>query len=173
MIRRATHSDLNAIMTIVRSAQQYLAELGIDQWQDGYPEREVIASDIDAGIGFVVCDKSNAPKGYVAIVFSGEPAYQQIPQSQWHTSERYVVVHRICISEDSRRAGLAVKLMRFAESLAIQSGLDAMRIDTHEGNVRMLAMLDKLGFKYCGKILYEQGGERVAYDKEISLYNQL
>ena len=51
MIRRATHSDLEAIMTIVHSAQLYLAELGIDQWQDGYPEREVIVADIDTGVG--------------------------------------------------------------------------------------------------------------------------
>lgn len=173
MIRRATHSDLEAIMTIVHSAQLYLAELGIDQWQDGYPEREVIAADIDAGVGFVVCDKSNKPQGYAAIVLSGESAYQQIPQSVWHTSEHYVVVHRICIANNSRRKGLAIQLMRFAASMAIQNGYDAIRIDTHEGNNRMLALLNKLGFEYCGKIAYEQSGERVAYDREISIDNQL
>ena len=173
MIRRATHSDLEAIMTIVHSAQLYLAELGIDQWQDGYPEREVIVADIDAGVGFVVCDKSNHPQGYAAIVLSGESAYRQISQSAWHTSEPYVVVHRICISGDSRRRGLAMQLMSFAANIALQNGVEAMRIDTHEGNTRMLAMLDKLGFEYCGKIVYEQSGERVAYDREISLDNQL
>ncbi len=78
MIRRATHNDCDAIMSIVRSAQQALAELGIDQWQDGYPEREVIHSDIDQGIGYVECDEHDVPQGYIAIVFDGEPAYQQI-----------------------------------------------------------------------------------------------
>ena len=35
MIRLAGVSDVDAIMNIVGQAQQALAELGIDQWQDG------------------------------------------------------------------------------------------------------------------------------------------
>ena len=173
MIRRATHEDIDSIMAIVRSAQLSLAELGIDQWQDGYPEREVILADIDQGIGYVECDERDVPQGYVAIVFDGEPAYEQIAVSDWHTANQYVVVHRICVSDGARRRGTALRLMRYAADLAMQMGIYAMRIDTHEGNVRMLAMLTKLGFEYCGKVVYEQSGERVAYDRNFSLDNKL
>lgn len=173
MIRRATREDIDIVMAIVRNAQRALAELDIDQWQDGYPEREVIHSDIDQGIGYVECDEHDVPQGYIAIVFDGEPAYQQIASSDWHTANSYVVVHRICVSDEARRRGTALRLMRYAADLAMQRGIYAMRIDTHEGNVRMLSLLEKLGFEYCGKVVYEQSGERVAYDRNFSLDNKL
>lgn len=47
LIRQAEHRDIEAIMSIVRSAQLALSELGIDQWQNGYPSTEVIKQDID------------------------------------------------------------------------------------------------------------------------------
>ena len=40
MIRQAIREDIPTIMSIVRSAQCALAELGIDQWQDGYPSAQ-------------------------------------------------------------------------------------------------------------------------------------
>lgn len=173
MIRKATHTDLDAIMKIVRSAQSALAELGIDQWQDGYPQREIISSDIDANIGYILCDEHNVPIGYIAIVLNGEPAYSQIAPSSWHTPDNYVVVHRLCISESARRKGMALLLMRHAAHIAQCADIYAMRIDTHEGNTRMLNLLTKLGFEYCGKIIYEQSGERVAYDINLNSDNTL
>ena len=53
MIRRATASDVAQIMSIVADAQLSLRELGIDQWQDGYPSKEVIVSDIASEVGYV------------------------------------------------------------------------------------------------------------------------
>lgn len=92
MIRRARHSDLAAIMHIVRSAQLALAELHIDQWQDGYPTRNIIALDIEQGVGYVATDADDHPIGYAAILLSEEPAYRQIAESRWNTPNDYVVV---------------------------------------------------------------------------------
>jgi hypothetical protein len=44
MIRKANIGDLERIMEIVSDAQVALRELGIDQWQDGYPSSDVIAT---------------------------------------------------------------------------------------------------------------------------------
>ena len=54
MIRQATTDDINAILSIVNDAQLSLRDLGIDQWQDGYPSRDVIMDDIAKGVGFVL-----------------------------------------------------------------------------------------------------------------------
>ncbi len=172
MIRRATPEDCDRIMVIVASAQQALADLSIDQWQDGYPAREVILSDIASGVGYVVCGEDSGIEGYAAIVLDGEPAYSQITPGEWHTADNYVVIHRICVAAESRRHGVALSLIRHAAKIAMQANIFAMRIDTHEGNTRMLAMLEKLGFEYCGKIVYPSG-ERVAYDRNFSLTKPL
>jgi ribosomal protein S18 acetylase RimI-like enzyme len=170
MIRRATLSDVDTIMGIVRSAQQSLRELGIDQWQDGYPSPDSIKLDIDAQVGYVACDEDSIV-GYAAIVLTGEPAYKQIAEL-WHTSERYVVVHRLCVLRGSLRRGVAIELMRYAANVAREHDIVSFRVDTHKGNIRMLSLLDKLGFEHVGLIRYESG-EREAFDLKLMLSNML
>ena len=150
MIRRADNRDIEQIMHIVRSAQEALRDLGIDQWQDGYPSTEAIAADIEQAVGYVYCDNDDHVVGYAAIVLTGEEAYSQIADDVWGTPDDYVVVHRLCVDGPSRRNGIAVKLMQHAANIARRANIEAFRIDTHRGNIRMLAMLDKLGFEYRG-----------------------
>ena len=165
MIRRATTDDIAEIMSIVADAQLSLRELGIDQWQDGYPSKDVIAGDIMSKVGYVYCI-DNKVVGYAAIVFDGEETYAQIDDSEWNTSNNYVVVHRLCVRKGYTKAGVAMALMAYASQMAIERGYTAFRIDTHRGNIRMLSMLEKLGFKYVG-IIYYDSGERLAYDLNL------
>ena len=157
-------------MTIVHSAQRALAELGIDQWQDGYPTTEAIATDIANDVGYVACDDADTPIGYAAIVLTGEEAYRQI--STWATDEEYVVVHRLCVAANIRRSGTALLLMCYAAKVALDNGISAFRIDTHRGNVRMLQMMQKLGFEYRGVVRYDSG-ERMAFDLKLDSYNTI
>ena len=165
MIRKATIEDIAEVMSIVADAQLSLRELGIDQWQDGYPSKSVIAEDIASKVGYVYCI-DNKVVGYAAIVFDGEGAYTQIPDNKWNTTNNYVVVHRLCVRNGYTKVGVAMALIDYASQMAIEKGCTGFRIDTHRGNIRMLAMLEKLGFKYVGVIYYDSG-ERLAYDLKL------
>ena len=44
-IRLAVQEDMAAIMAVFAQARAAIAALGIDQWQDGYPQREIIEKD--------------------------------------------------------------------------------------------------------------------------------
>ena len=171
MIRKANIRDLNAIMDIVRDAQEALRELGIDQWQDGYPSVDVIREDIESGVGYLYT-QADKVAGYAAIVLTGEDAYKQIDAHEWVTDEDYVVVHRLCVGKGFTRGGIALSLMTKAKELAVAAGYSGFRIDTHRGNVRMLTMMDKLGFEYRGIIRYESG-ERLAYDLKFDSNSKL
>lgn len=166
MIRRANNRDIEAIMSIISDAQAALRELGIDQWQDGYPTAEIIERDVESKVGYVYVE-DNMVVGYAAIVLTGEIAYKQIDDHVWGTGEDYVVVHRLCVGKDFTRKGIALSLMRKAKELAIEAGYSGFRIDTHRGNVRMLSMMDRLGFEYRGIIHYDSG-ERLAYDLKFN-----
>ncbi len=172
MIRRAHIEDIDRILSIVRSAQLSLRDLGIDQWQDGYPSREVIEADIKEGVGWVITANDNRIIGYSAIVLTGEPAYTQIAHNEWHTANDYVVVHRICVDSTLHRQGTATALMRHAATIARNEDITGFRIDTHRGNTRMLALLQRLGFSYCGIITYDSG-ERLAFDLDLNSSNIL
>ncbi len=162
MIRKATIDDLESILEIVSDAQQSLKNRCIDQWQNGYPNRESILSDISKGIGFVaLCHDEIA--AYAAIIVNGEPEYQHL-DGQWLSNQDYVVVHRICVRKDFTRQGLATILMKKGEEIALQHHAHSFKIDTHKDNRYMIELLEKEGFAYCGEIHYPHG-ERIAFEK--------
>lgn len=52
VISKATRRDTDDIMVVIEEARESIGRLGIDQWQYGYPNREVVLKDIDAGVSF-------------------------------------------------------------------------------------------------------------------------
>ena len=46
-------SDLPAVMQIIAAAQADFCERGIDQWQNGYPNEQVIRGDMARGESYV------------------------------------------------------------------------------------------------------------------------
>lgn len=165
MIRQANNNDIESILEIVHDAQLALRDLGIDQWQDGYPGREVIESDIAKHVGWVYIH-DDAVVGYAAIIFDGEEAYNQIDIKEWNTTNDYVAIHRICVGGKYRRHGLATNFMAHAANMARNRNINGFRIDTHRGNTRMLSLLERLGFDYVGIVRYDSG-ERMAFDLRL------
>ena len=45
---------MDRILEIIEKAKIELKKLGLDQWQNGYPNREVIENDIKSGISYVL-----------------------------------------------------------------------------------------------------------------------
>ncbi len=163
----ASSADLRPIGDIVRSAQRSLAELGIDQWQDGYPSEEIIADDIAAGEGYVILADDGSVAAYGAVKVGREADYDDIRGGAWRYDGEYVVVHRLCVAEPHRRSGLASMFFACAAQIARRSGRDIIRVDTHQGNVRMLSLLDKEGFGRCGTIRC-RSGVRTAFDRRVA-----
>lgn len=167
--RAAEVDDMPRIGLIIRQAQRQMREAGSLQWQNGYPAAEHIAGDIEHGYGYVLCKPGEAnPEtviAYGAVVFDGEPAYAAI-DGRWLSEGNYVVVHRLAVADGQKGRGVAAEFMRRTETLAHERGIRALRVDTNFDNRPMLRMLSRLGFAYCGKIVYESG-ERLAFEKRI------
>lgn len=169
-VRRARPGDLDRIAEIYEEAKRTIAALGIDQWQDGYPNRSIAEEDCAGGLSVVVC-KEDLPAGVCVLIPDGEKTYDAIEKGEWLTgngNRNYMTVHRIAVDTAFRGKGAAALLLRHAEEEARSKGLPSVRIDTHEGNVVMRRMLEKNGFVYCGVIHLENGDPRVAYEKRIS-----
>lgn len=169
IIRKSTLSDLSAIMSIFAEARKTIAQLGINQWQNGYPEEKIINDDIEKGVSYAVEISGNVIGTFVMIL-SGEPTYDKIYGGAWKSGNEtgeYLTVHRVAISVSSRGTGISGEIIKFAEKFARENGKSSIRIDTHEGNAVMRRMLEKHGFSYCGVIYLENGEARVAYEKIV------
>ena len=179
-IRKTALSDLDALMEIFNEARKTIAALGIDQWQDGYPNLEVIEEDVEKGYSHcaeLFSDDGTSPvRATFALVGDGDICYDKIVDGNWLTDAGtsalgadigYLAIHRVAISVVCRGCGIASQIMAFAANYARSLGKKSMRIDTHEGNVVMRKMLEKQGFIHCGTIFLANGDKRVAYEKVL------
>ena len=156
--------DVPAIMTLVEAAVRRLAAMGVDQWQDGYPNRGRIEQDVAEGIGYVI-EENDRVVAYGAVIFTGEDAYRAI-EGQWLTEEEnYVVVHRMCVAEEVVGQGYGRRVME-AAALFSRDRVRSFRVDTHADNRVMQSLLPRLGFTRCGTIRID-GRPFEAFEKII------
>ena len=72
IIRSANSGDLSRILEIYGVAKQSLRAMGIDQWQDGYPNADSVRTDIENGTGCVLVE--NGAVIATAAVYVGHEA---------------------------------------------------------------------------------------------------
>ncbi len=161
---KATINDTKKAMQIINMAKKHLKEQDIDQWQNGYPDINCITNDTQSERGFFVCENEEI-LAYLYIDFSGEPAYENI-DGEWLCNEKYVVVHRMAISENARGKRLSAEIFRLVEDFAKKQGVYYFRVDTDEANLKMQHILKKNGFEYRGKICFDNS-EKIAFDKKF------
>ena len=170
VFRHSTIRDIDAMMEVIDSGKELLKGMGIDQWQKGYPNRELLVSDVEAGIGYVIEDADRVV-GVCAVTFTDEESYRGLRNGAWLTPEGSVnaAIHRGAIAKDSRGQGLTSFLFSAVEDMARKQGAVSMRADTHPENSGMRRSLEKAGFVRCGEIVLSDGAEagdmRVAYEK--------
>lgn len=56
-IRLAFPNEVDAIMQVMEDAKKCLADAGSDQWQNGYPNADVIIDDIISGQAYVALEE--------------------------------------------------------------------------------------------------------------------
>ena len=164
-LRKATTSEIPAIWDILQQAIIRRREDGSDQWQDGYPNPEVIQKDIEKGAGFVLTEGETII-GYTAIMINDEPEYAKII-GEWLSNDDFVVFHRVAILENHLGKGLSKKILEFIEDFALSNNIYSIKADTNFDNPAMLKIFEKSGYKYCGKV-YFRGSERKAFEKVLT-----
>lgn len=156
-IRKARMDDLNLIMDIYRTAQDFMIESGNpNQWGHFYPSEELVKEDIDNAISYLICGDDNDPHGVFVLIVGLEPTYQHIENGSWLNDDDYVTLHRI--ASDGKVHGIFQSAIDYCKSIS-----DNIRIDTHSNNVIMQKQIEKNGFEKCGTIYVREGSPRIAY----------
>ena len=151
--RRAEIADMDALLDILEQAKAYLRESGVDQWQEGYPNREALAADIEAGRGWLFeCVDNGEIAGYECVAMTPEVCYREIDGAWLTEGENYAVIHRAMAAARYRGTRLAAEMFCFAAELAAGMGRLSVRVDTHRDNKAMNRLCEKQGFTYCGVV---------------------
>jgi len=162
--RKAELSEIAPIWRILQQAVLRRKEEGSNQWQDGYPNPEVVQKDIEKGDGFVLLSGETII-GYSAVLINNEPAYEKI-EGNWLTNDDFVVLHRVAISEKYLGKGFAKMILGYIEDFARSNNIYSIKADTNFDNIAMLKIFENSGYSYCGEV-YFRGSARKAYEKVL------
>lgn len=159
IITKASLDNLDSIMSIIEKAKQSLKDNNVNQWQDGYPNKETLIKDINNDELYVVKD-DELIIGVFALS-NYEPSYSKIYEGTWSSNKDYVVIHRLALLNNYKGKGIAKYIFD-----DIKSKYNYIRVDTHKDNKAMNKCLINNGFTYRGIIYLNRDGDnmRYAYD---------
>lgn len=164
-LKQATEQDVPVIWEILQEAISKRKSEGSSQWQDGYPNLDVIASDIKKKAAYVLIAQDEIV-GYVSLLVNGEPEYDNLIGGDWLTGGDYLVFHRVAIAKNHLGKGYAKKMMELIEAFAKELQVDSIKADTNHDNFPMLSIFKKRGYVYCGQV-YFRNSPRNAYQKVV------
>lgn len=161
-MRKTMVGDENAVMAIYDGARRRMRASGnVAQWVNGYPSREILMADIEAGCSYVITEGGKI-EGVFTFVVGVEPTYAEI-EGAWPDNDPYGTIHRLAAADGAK--GIADAAMAYCMGRGIN-----IRIDTHADNSPMLGWIAKRGFGYCGIIHVADGTPRMAFQLNGSRY---
>ncbi|UQZ33239.1 N-acetyltransferase [Paenibacillus sp. PK3_47] len=150
-IRKAQREEVGEIMELIAKCVQVMQAGGSDQWDDSYPNQEIISSDIENGTLYAYVDNG----AIAGILVLDENQSEQYRDIKW-TQEQgpHLVMHRLAVHPEVQGKGIARKLIAFAEEHARLAGYTSIRMDTYARNTRALAIYPNLGYEKRGEIFF-------------------
>ena len=152
--RRAGTDDLDALVALYGAAAQDMLRQGIDQWDEYYPDREILTEDVESGdmtLGLL----DGEPACAWVVNREYEPEY--VSGAWEHTRGDFCVLHRLCVNPELQGRGLARQAMARMEKNALDKGFDSVRLDVFSQNLHAQRLYERLGYKRTGEVRFRKG----------------
>ena len=161
LVRPASNGDLAGIMKIMERARSFMASVGNpNQWIAGYPQKELMESEIAEGHCFVCINVDGKLVATFCFIDGVDPNYKYIEDGEWLNDKPYSVLHRL--ASDGTCSGIFDFCLEWCSSRSRN-----IRVDTHRDNQILQHLLLKHGFTYCGIIYVSNGTPRLAFQRCI------
>jgi ribosomal protein S18 acetylase RimI-like enzyme len=153
IIRQASLGDIDQLMNLVCDCIEGMRGAGIDQWDEAYPDRQTILTDIRGQTAHVATVDSGL-LGMVVLNERQEPEYADVT---WEGRGRAAVVHRLMVAPQWQSQGVGRMLMQFAEQRAATLGYACIRLDAFCGNPRAIHFYELTGYRRAGRVRFRKG----------------
>ncbi|WP_105618014.1 GNAT family N-acetyltransferase [Vallitalea okinawensis] len=164
-IVKAKMEDSTYILSLIKQCVEVMNRRGNDQWDEYYPNMDVINDDIESGDLYILKDNHHI-QGIITLNDKQEKEYLDI---QWEYSEgRQLIVHRLAISPNYQGRGLGDKLMQFAEEKARELGYDSIRLDTYVKNKKAIYFYEARDYIKRGNLYFSHRKDPfIAFEKKL------
>lgn len=150
-IVKAKGDQIDEICSILNRCRNMLDSLGVFQWTNMYPNRQIVEQDILNHHLYCLTD-SDLCIGVVTINDTQEIEYASIKWECNHGTA--LVVHRLAIDPEYQGRGYAKKLMDFAEGFGQQHRYSSVRLDAFSKNERVLHFYEQRGYLKRGEVFF-------------------
>ncbi len=164
MFRQAEAADIERITELLNSAKRRMSADGLEQWadEDGYPNREIVESDVSKGEMFVI-----ELDGQIAAVCAiNDDFYDSYPEAVDETKSR--ALHRIAVNQNFLGQGIGKLIYKEAETKIKQMGYQTVIVDTYTQNIKMCSLIKAVGYEQVGEFqLFDDLPNWVMFKKEL------
>ena len=169
IIKKVNITEIEVVMSIISEAIKLLGKTSL-QWQQGYPNEEVMKIDISNGYCYGAFDKNHLI-GIITLKKGIDENYIDI-DGNWSIplSDNDLQIHRIAVKEDYHGKKIGDLLIKFAIKKAKEDNCTSIKVDTHRVNYPMQHILINNQFSYAGIITLKKDeidNTRLAYELKI------
>ena len=127
---------------------------GIYQWDEVYPNEEVLAEDIQNQELYLMTEEETL----LACIVINESQDEAYGSASWKYNEgRIAVIHRLCVSSEYQGIGIGRKTMQLAEAMIKKAGYSSIRLDAYSDNPYARKLYERLGYTYVGIVRFRKG----------------
>ena len=152
--RAANNDDLDEIFQLVENAVKQMEREKIYQWDSIYPTKEDFYNDIQKNELYVGIINEK-----IAVVYALSKEYdEQYKNGEWqYIGDKFIVIHRLCVSPDFQKKGIAQTTLMHIEGELRVCGMKAIRLDVFCENPNALKLYFNNGYSKVGIAHWRKG----------------
>lgn len=150
--KKANADELGEIFEIYTAAIRLMDSQGIYQWDEIYPDKNILSEDIKKGELFVGRSEGMIVSAY-AISDEFDDGYKN---GKWEF-DCFQVIHRLCVSPEFQGIGVGEATVRHIEKSLAEKGVKSIRLDAFTQNTKAVKMYNRLGYKTVGFADFRKG----------------
>lgn len=151
---KANTNQINEVFSVFSAAIINMEKQKIHQWDEIYPDKEIIAEDIARNQMYI-----GKIDNKIAVCFVLSEEYdEEYKNGKWQWPDvKFCVIHRLCVSPDFQNQGIAAETLKYIENLCKSQGYDSIRLDCFTENPYSRKLYEKAGYSVVGYADWRKG----------------
>lgn len=153
MIRKAILEDIIQASEVLEEVKAHMLSVGIDQWDQEYPNKMVLTQDIEKEQAFIYEEQGDL----LAFMALNEKCDDEYNDLDWNTNTPFLVIHRLYVKPTAQGKGISSRMIRYAEQYAAEHQYRSVRFDAFSLNETANAVYVKKGYVLVGTVSFRKG----------------
>lgn len=153
-VSKAKIEDLPVVLSLFQDAIEYMNNNNIPQWDEYYPNEEVLEEDIQNNELYIV----KLEEIIVSVFVINSDYDNDYKYGNWtYKGKSYVILHRLCVNVKVQNQGIGTKTLLLIEKMLKDNNTQAIRLDAFSKNPYALRMYENNNYKRVGEVNFRKG----------------